>query len=169
MGQAIAFYTVAAAILAFAVLVITARNTVHSVLFLVANFLFVAGLYVLLGAQFLAVIQVVVYVGAIAILVIFAVMLTRRVMKDTGPQSNRNWWLGALISVILLGGIVLILVNWQGFMTTAPELTNSSGSISQLGLALVSADQYVLPFELASVLLVAAMIGAIFVAGEKKS
>jgi NADH-quinone oxidoreductase subunit J len=61
------------------------------------------------------------------------------------------------------------LLNWQGFNTSAPELVNSGGRISQLGLALVSPDQYVLPFELASILLVAAMIGAIFVAGEKKS
>src|SRR5919198_4806081 len=75
MGQAIAFYTIAACILGFAVLVVTTKNTVHSVLFLVVNFLFVAALYVLLGAQFLAVIQVLVYAGGIVVLYLFVVML----------------------------------------------------------------------------------------------
>ena len=64
---------------------------------------------------FLPSIQVIIYIGAIAILFIFAAMLTRRVMQDTGPQSNSNWWLGALIAVLLFAGIALILVNWQGF------------------------------------------------------
>jgi NADH-quinone oxidoreductase subunit J len=95
-------------------------------------------------------------------------MLTRRVMQDSGPQSNSNWWLGAVIAFLLFVGIVLIFINWQDFATLQPELTNSSGKLSELGLALVSPDQYVIPFELASVLLVAGMIGAIFVAGEKK-
>ena len=124
--------------------------------------------YVLLDAGFFAVIQVIVYIGAIAILFIFAAMLTRRVMQDTGPQSNSNWWLGALIALLFLAGITVVLINWQGFTTSAPELANPSGRLIQLGLALASPDQYVLPFELASVLLVAGMIGAIFVAGEKK-
>jgi len=70
--------------------------------------------------------------------------------------------------LLLLAGIAIILISWQGFTTLAPEITNSSEKLNQLGLALVSPDQYVLPFEIASVLLVAAMIGSIFVAGEKK-
>jgi NADH-quinone oxidoreductase subunit J len=128
----------------------------------------IAVFYVLLDAGFFAVVQVVVYIGAIAILFIFAVMLTRKAMRDSGPQSNSNWWIGALIALLLFAGITLILVSWQGFKTLPPVLLNASGKLSQLGLALVSPDQYLLPFELASVLLVAAMIGAIFVAGEKK-
>src|SRR5262245_59172160 len=73
MAQAIAFYTLAALILGFAIMVVTTRNTVHSVLFLVMNFLFVAALYVLLGAQFLAVIQILVYAGGIVVLYLFVV------------------------------------------------------------------------------------------------
>ncbi|HOC17819.1 MAG TPA: NADH-quinone oxidoreductase subunit J, partial [Vicinamibacterales bacterium] len=87
MGEAIAFYTFAAMILGFGVLVITARNTVHSVLFLVANFLFVAALYVLLGAQFLAVIQVIVYAGGIVVLYLFVVML---VNLKRPPEAHRD-------------------------------------------------------------------------------
>lgn len=166
--EQIIFLIVAIVTLVAAISVVTSRNLIHSALWLILTLFGIAVFYVLLDAGFFAVIQVVVYIGAIAILFIFAAMLTRRVMQDTGPQSNSNWWLGALIALLLLGGIVLILVSWQGFTTSAPALTNQSGRLNQLGLALVSADQYVLPFELASVLLVAGMIGAIFVAGEKK-
>jgi NADH-quinone oxidoreductase subunit J len=86
-------------------------------LWLILTLFGVAVFYVLLDAGFFAVIQVIVYIGAIAILFIFAAMLTRRVMQDTGPQTNHNWWLGALIALLLLAGIVLILVNWQGCFT----------------------------------------------------
>src|SRR4030066_1475895 len=144
------------------------RNLIHSALWLILALFGVAVLYVLLDAGFFAVIQVIIYIGAIAILFIFAAMLTRRVMQDTGPQSNSNWWLGALIALLLLAGIAVVLFNWQGVTTSLTELNNPSDRLSQLGLALVSPDQYVLPFELASILLVAGMIGGVFVAGGKK-
>jgi NADH-quinone oxidoreductase subunit J len=162
------FIIVAAVTLVAGVSVVTSRNLIHSALWLILTLFGVAIFYVLLDAGFFAVIQVIVYIGAIAILFIFASMLTRRVMQDTGPQTNSNWWLGAVIALLLFAGIALVLINWPGFTTLALELVNPSGRINQLGLALVSPDQYVLPFELASVLLVAGMIGAIFVAGEKK-
>jgi NADH-quinone oxidoreductase subunit J len=167
-AEQIIFLVIAAITLIAGLSVVTSRNLIHSALWLILTFSGIAVFYVLLDAGFFAVIQVVVYIGAIAILFIFAVMLTRRVMQDSGPQSNSNWWLGALIAVLLFAGIALIFITWQDFATLKPELTDSSGKVSALGLALVSPDQYVLPFELASVLLVAAMIGAIFVAGEKK-
>ncbi|OGN94118.1 MAG: hypothetical protein A2Y88_00580 [Chloroflexi bacterium RBG_13_48_10] len=166
--EQIIFLIVAVVTLVAGVSVVTSRNLIHSALWLILALFGVAVFYVLLEAGFFAVIQVIVYIGAIAILFIFASMLTRRVMQDTGHQSNKNWWLGALIAFGLLVGITLVLVNWQGFTSLAPVLANQSERLSQLGLALVSPDLYVLPFELASVLLVAAMIGAIFVAGEKK-
>jgi len=162
------FLIVAAVTLVAGLSVVTSRNLIHSALWLILTLSGIAVFYVLLNAGFFAVIQVVVYIGAIAILFIFAAMLTRRVMQDTGPQSNSNWWLGAVVALLFFAGITLVLINWQGFATQAPMLTNTSGQLSQLGLALVSPDEYVLPFELASVLLVAGMIGAIFVAGEKK-
>ena len=167
-AEQIVFLIIAAVTLVAGLSVVTSRNLIHSALWLILTLSGIAVFYVLLDAGFFAVIQVVIYIGAIAILFIFAAMLTRRVMQDTGPQSNSNWWLGALIALLLLAGIALILISWQGFTTLAPELVNSSEKLNQLGLALVSPDQYVLPFEIASVLLVAAMIGAIFVAGEKK-
>jgi len=166
--EQIIFLIVAAVTLVAGVSVVTSRNLIHSALWLILAIFGIAVFYVILDAGFFAVIQVIIYIGAIAILFIFAAMLTRRVMQDTGPQSNSNWWLGALIAAMLLVGIALVLFNTPGFDSTAPELENASGRLSQLGVALVSPDQYVIPFELASVLLVAAMIGAIYVAGEKK-
>src|SRR5665647_3136863 len=101
MGQAIAFYTLAACILGFGVLVITAKNTVHSIMFLVVNFLFVAGLYVLLGAQFLAVIQVVVYAGGIVVLYLFVVMLVNLKRPPEAHQDRRRRGrLGLTLSLI---------------------------------------------------------------------
>ena len=87
MGQAIAFYTLAAFILGFAVLVVTTKDTVHSVLFLVLDFLFVAALYVLLNAQFLAVIQILVYAGGIVVLYLFVVML---VNLKRPPEAHQD-------------------------------------------------------------------------------
>jgi NADH:ubiquinone oxidoreductase subunit 6 (subunit J) len=167
-AQQIIFLVVAAVTLIAGVSVVTSRNLIHSALWLILTLAGVAVFYVLLNAGFFAVIQVVVYIGAIAILFIFAVMLTRRVMQDTGPQSNSNWWLGALIALLLFAGIALIFTNWQDFKALPPVMLDQSGKLVQLGLSLVSPDKYLLPFELASVLLVAGMIGAIYVAGEKK-
>ncbi len=166
--EQIIFLVIAAVTLVAGISVVTSRNLIHSALWLILTLSGIAIFYVFLDAGFFAVIQVVVYIGAIAILFIFAAMLTRRVMQDTGPQSNSNWWLGALIALLLLAGITMIFVSWKDFTTLPPVLVDSTEKLSQLGLALVSPDQYVLPFELASVLLVAGMIGAIFVAGEKK-
>ena len=164
-AEQIIFLVIAAITLIAGLSVVTSRNLIHSALWLILTLAGIAVFYVLLDAGFFAVIQVVVYIGAIAILFIFAAMLTRRVMQDSGPQSNSNWWLGALVAVLLFAGIALIFINWQDFATLQPELIDSSGKLSELGLALVSPDQYVLPFELASVLFVAGLFGAFFVAG----
>src|SRR5438445_1481503 len=95
MGQAIAFYTLAAFILGFAVLVVSTKDTVHSVLFLVLDFLFVAALYVLLGAPFLAAIQVLVYAGGIVVLYLFVVMLVNlkrpRSEEHTSELQSRQY------------------------------------------------------------------------------
>jgi NADH-quinone oxidoreductase subunit J len=93
----IVFLLVALATLGSGFMVVTTRNMVHAALWLVATLFAVAIVFALLNASFLAVVQVVVYVGAIAILFIFAVMLTRRDMRDQGPQLNPNWGLGALL------------------------------------------------------------------------
>src|SRR3972149_8823050 len=82
-----------------AVMVVRTRYLVHAALWLVVTLFGVAIMYVLLDAGFFAVAQVLIYIGAIAILFIFAVMLTRRIMQDSGPQQNTNWWLALLVAV----------------------------------------------------------------------
>src|SRR4030066_2370517 len=112
--EQIIFIIVAVVALVAGISVVTSRNLIHAALWLILTLFGVAIFYVLLDAGFFAVIQVIIYIGAIAILFIFAAMLTRRVMQDTGPQSNTNWWLGAVIAALLLVGIVFVLINWQG-------------------------------------------------------
>ena len=168
--EKIIFLVIAAVSLGAAAMVVTARKLIHSALWLILTLFGVAVVYGLLDAGFLAAAQVVIYIGAIAILFIFAVMLTRRVMHDTGSQNNQYWWVAAPLSALLFGGLVWMMSNWQGYSTELPKLTPEarSGMLKQLGQLLVSPDGYVLPFELASVLLVAALIGAIWVAWDRK-
>jgi NADH-quinone oxidoreductase subunit J len=168
MGEAIAFYTLAALILGFGVMVITARNTVHSVLFLVANFLFVAALYVLLGAQFLAVIQVIVYAGGIVVLYLFVVMLVNlKRPPEAHRDRRRKSGLGLAISLVVLAEIVAIaaFAVIQPAHLTGPKAAlppEAANNVEQVGWLLYT--QYLVPFEVASMLLLVAMIGAIVLA-----
>ena len=167
-AQQIIFLIVAAFTLGSALMVVTTRNLVHAALWLVSTLFGVAVIYALLNANFIAVVQVVIYIGAIAILFIFAVMLTRRDMRDSGPQLNSNWWLGAIVAALVFTGLVFLLQGWSGFTGTATDLPSGFDPIGLLGEALVSPEAYVLPFEVASVLLLAALVGAVYVAFNKK-
>jgi NADH-quinone oxidoreductase subunit J len=166
MGEAIAFYTLAAAILGFAILVITARSTVHSVLFLVANFLFVAALYVLLGAQFLAVIQVLVYAGGIVVLYLFVVMLVNlKRPPEAHADPRRRSRLGLVLAVVVMVEFALIAIAGR----LVPAGAGPAGASTSSALAVHNTEQigwalytdYLIPFEVASMLLLVAMVGAI--------
>jgi NADH-quinone oxidoreductase subunit J len=115
-----------------------------------------------------AVAQVLIYIGAIAILFIFAVMLTRRIMADPGPRFNSLWWVAALVAVLLFSGVAFMLSQSSIFPAQASDVVSQDQLLVDLGQILVSPTGYLLPFELASVLLVAAMIGAIYAAYVKK-
>ena len=167
--EQIIFLLVAGGTLIAALRVVTSGNLIHAALWLIATLFGVAVLFALLNASFLAVVQVVVYIGAIAILFIFAVMLTRKDMRDQGPQLNRNWWFGALLAALTFSGLVFLLNGWTGLSKTAAVYPSGFDAVSELGNALVSPDAYVLPFEVASVLLVAALIGAVYVAFNPRS
>jgi len=167
MGEAIAFYFLSACILGFAVLVISTRDTVHSVLFLVLDFLFVAALYVLLGAQFLAAIQILVYAGGIVVLYLFVVMLVnlkRPPEAHQDPHRKTNWGLALSIAVL----VELAMVAGYSVAKPAPALGAPaaalpvSGNTEQVGWLLYTS--YLIPFEIASMLLLVAMIGAIVLA-----
>jgi len=164
----IVFIITAATTLGAAVMVVSARNLVHAALWLVVSLFGVAVVFVLLNAGFLAVAQVIIYIGAIAILMIFAIMLTRRIYSESSPQVNRNWGLAAILSIALFAGLAWMLGSWSGFSTALPEMSPRADPLRELGVALVSPDFYVIPFEVASVLLLAALVGAIMVAWERK-
>jgi NADH-quinone oxidoreductase subunit J len=167
MLEAIVFYSLAAFILGFGVLVITARNTVHSVVFLVANFLCVAFLYVLLAAEFLAVIQVLVYAGGIVVLYLFVVMLVSlRAVPEARLDPRRQSSLGLVMATAVLAEVIAILVYTSRQPSIAPVAaaaeTPVQGNTEVVGWMLYT--DYLVPFEVASVLLLVAMIGAILLA-----
>ncbi len=164
----IVFIIMAAMTLGAGLMVVGSRNLVHSALWLIVALFGVAVFFALLQAGFLAVVQVVIYIGAIAILFIFAVMLTRKLASDTGPLFSANWAWAAVIAVVIFVALAWILSMSPGFSTQAAPLGPAADPLRELGIALVSPMGYVLPFELASLLLLAALIGAIVVAWEKK-
>jgi NADH-quinone oxidoreductase subunit J len=167
-AEQIIFLITAAVILPAAMMVVTVRNLLHAALWLVVTLFGVAVLYALLQANFLAVVQVVVYIGAIAILFIFAVMLTRRDAMEKGRQTRSNWWIPALLGLVVMGGLVVLILSVPGVGRSAAEMPAGMDSVRALGTALVSPDAYVLPFEVASVLMLAALVGAVFVATVEK-
>lgn len=167
MGEAIAFYTLSAFILGFAVLVVTTRDTVHSVLFLVLDFLFVAALYVLLGADFLAAIQVLVYAGGIVVLYLFVVMLVnlKRPPEDYADPRRRSALGFGLSAAVLVELAAIAAWGYTKPLPTAPGTADAivgRGNTEQVGWLLYTS--YLIPFEIASMLLLVAMIGAIVLA-----
>jgi len=165
MGQALAFYTLAAFILGFGVLVVTARNTVHSIMFLVVDFLFIAGLYVLLGAQFIAVIQVVVYAGGIVVLYLFVVMLVNlKRPPEAHKDRRRRGRLGLVFALVVLAELAAIAAyRYVSPAAGLPAVTPMGpDNVALVGTMLYT--EYLVPFELASILLLVAMVGAIILA-----
>jgi NADH-quinone oxidoreductase subunit J len=161
----IIFLLTAVVITVAAIMTVASPNLVHAALWLILTLAGVAVVFVLLEASFLAVVQVAVYIDAIAILIIVTVMLTRKAMSDTVAQVNPNWLWAALAAFALLAGLLLMINQAPAMTTEAPDIVASADSaIENLGKALVDVDQFVIPFEVASVLLLAALVGAIFIA-----
>ncbi|MBI1885587.1 MAG: NADH-quinone oxidoreductase subunit J [Chloroflexi bacterium] len=158
-GSVVAFWTLAALTVGSALMVVAVRNLVHAVVYLILSFVGVAGIFVLLSADFLAVAQVLIYAGAIPVLIIFAIMLTPRAARDNAETS-----LG-LPALPLVGALLATIIS-IAVVTDWPEATRGGfeETTSVIGEALLST--YVLPFEIASVLLLAAMLGAIILVRE---
>lgn len=164
----ILFWIVSAVTLFAALMVVTRRNLVHAALFLVLALLGVAVFFVLLEAGFLAVVQVVIYIGAIAILMIIGIMVTRKVTSEELPTFNANLGISILIAFLVFAGLYLALSQWNRFWVEAPVI-DSSGTVSDIGFALASADGFMIPFIVASVLLLGALVGAIMIGWHRKS
>jgi NADH:ubiquinone oxidoreductase subunit 6 (subunit J) len=162
MLQAV-FVVLSLVTLGAAVMVVTTRSLFRSALWLILAFFGIAALFILLNAEFLAVVQVLIYIGAISTLIIFAIMLSRNALDSKGRRFNEQWGVVAGFSVLLFVILLALLtrVNWPVSAESVP-----ADAIARLGEAFVGA--YVVPFEVASVLLVVAMIGAIIIARERE-
>lgn len=152
----VAFYALAILTLVSALMVAVVKDMVHAVLFLILSFIGVAGLYITLSADFVAVVQVLIYAGAISVLMLFAILLTPESSRNNATVSFR-----APISVIagLVGAIIVFVALKTHWVTSGDHGNLFTNTPVDIGRALL--DPFVLPFEIASILLVIAMVGAI--------
>jgi len=144
-----------------AVGVVTTRNLYYAALSLIVALAGMAGYFVLLSAGFLAAVQIIVYIGAIAILILFTIMLSRKLMTTAEPQANDQWWLAAIVSLLLLVALSMLLlrVDWPLSDAALP-----ADSLTQLGVSFLGS--YLIPFLVVSILLLVALVGGIILARE---
>ena len=164
-GQA-AFYYLAAASVASAVLAITRRSPIHSMLWVLVLFMHVAGIFLLVGAEFLAAVQVIVYAGAILVFYLFFLMLIDMPREIAGLRFGAHW------PLCTAAGVAFAALAWYArdpalAQSTQPPATGgaSRGSLLSIGTALFT--EYALPFEIVSLILLAAIVGAVVVARRK--
>ncbi|MEJ2733630.1 MAG: NADH-quinone oxidoreductase subunit J [Anaerolineae bacterium] len=166
--EMVIFFILAVIALAAAVGVIAQRSAVRSALFLLVNFCCLAGLYILLNAQFVAVAQVIIYAGAIVVLFLFVVMLLGMERAEEAPgragQSLRRyqWVAGVLLGLLFLAGVIWALIPAEA--ETIQELVPAD-NVWEIGAALMT--DFAIPFELASVVLLVAIIGAVVLAKKR--
>lgn len=188
------FWVLAALILGSGLMVVIVKNIIHAALWLIASFGGIAALYFLLEAPFIGVAQILVYAGAVSILMLFAIMLTRQVTGGTTRELFDRWWMAAFVAVGILVLIILTIRN-PGLPANEAGLTTWPQQDRALAATATSADatpdtpgdpaapqiagaleigasfmnEYLLPFEIASVLLLVALLGAIVIAQEERS
>ncbi len=164
VAQNIFFYVIAIAMAVSAIRVVTVKNVVHAAMYLVLVLAGVAAQYILLASEFVAATQVLVYVGAVVVLVLFGVMLTRAKLGQDVNLTNDYWWVGAITALMVFGVMAYALIDYYGDTAVdqsnaATQLVDNTGQVSD---AIFST--YVVPFEAISVLLLAALVGAIVLA-----
>jgi len=162
MGVSVAFWILAAVGVMAALAVVLLRDVFRAALSLVLCFLTVAGIYITLSADFLAAVQILIYVGAISVLIILAIMLTREVQR--GSPSNRLQIPAFIVAVLFLGGVVFALLNTPWPVSSVPPLEPTTPAIAGL---LFGEGGFILPVEIAPLLLLAAILGAIVLVREK--
>ncbi|MCM2273002.1 MAG: NADH-quinone oxidoreductase subunit J [candidate division Zixibacteria bacterium] len=161
----IAFWILAAIILMSAFMVVSLRNIFHCALFLILCLFAVAGIFVLLNAEFLAAVQVLIYVGAVSILIIFAVMLTSDLASKKILQTNENALVAFFVCLVFAMGALVLVVNtsiWPYATQMLPE-----DNVAAIGKLMMT--DFMLPFEVVSILMLAALIGAIMLAREERA
>jgi NADH-quinone oxidoreductase subunit J len=163
MADAITFYALAGIILLFGILVVTVRNTIYSVLFLIVDFLAVAFLYAAMNSLLMAMIQILVYAGGIVVLYLFVVILVN--LKRPAEQHvdpGRKSVIGGVMAAVVLGELAFIGI-YNAISPRPPAGASPDvGSVEQVAMSLFT--NYLIPFEVASMLLLVAMVGAIILA-----
>jgi len=164
----IAFYLFATVTIASAVLVIFSRNPVHSVLWLILAFFNAAGLMLIAGAEFIALLLVIVYVGAVAVLFLFVVMMLDIDFAELRSGFTRNLPFGILIALVLLAEVIFAVSAWKAgpSLSGAVPQEKVQPNIVELGQVLYS--RFLYPFEIAGLILLVAMIGAIVLTHRKR-
>jgi NADH-quinone oxidoreductase subunit J len=168
-GYQFAFIAVSAVTIVCGALVVTLPNILRSALCLAFTFLGVAGLYVLANAEFLAAMQVLIYVGAITVLIMFAIVLTQQLMGAKIRQSSQMLWIGGPVAAVAFAFLVKSFVRpfqSAGDLVSAGPAAAGPGTLQEIARLLLR--PYVLPFELASLILLAALVGAIVIAKEDR-
>lgn len=161
----ILFWIISAMAIGSALMLITAKNPVHSVLWLIVTFFAISGHYILLNAQFLAIVNIIVYAGAIMVLFLFVVMLMN-LNAETEPRKNKRLQFAGVISGGCLFLVLVASLNKAGTPAAMVQMgSGDQGLIKNLGNALFK--EYVIPFEISSVLFLSAMIGAVVI-GKKE-
>ncbi|HKV59214.1 MAG TPA: NADH-quinone oxidoreductase subunit J [Ktedonobacteraceae bacterium] len=176
--QVVLFWIFAIILVGSALLVVGLRNIVHSALALIVLFAMAAGIYLLLNAEFIAIVQILIYAGAVTILVLFALMLTRtnNLLTSSNP-TNKQWWLAAIISTVV-GAAIIFAATLSQYSTASSGSGTAYGTtaacplppdnVVYIGQLLYSPTcySYVLPFEIASLVLLVAIVGAIVIGRE---
>jgi len=163
VAQNVAFGFLAASMAVAAIRVVTTKNIVHAALYLVVVLAGVAGIYLLLAAEFTAVVQIIVYIGAIVVLFLFGIMLTRAPLGRTPNLDNNQRPLALAVALFLLGLLVYVLVDaFHSAHVDALHRPLRVGTTALVGNAIF--QTYVVPFEAVSVLLLAALVGAVVIA-----
>lgn len=163
-GEFIAFFVLAILAIGGAVFMIHFTRVVHMVLALAFTFLSIAGLYVTLHAEFLAVVQVLIYTGAVSILMLFGIMLTKHRASESTDGRRLHQWL-SLAGVAGFFGVLMMIIYRTPFGGEQADV--KAFSVAKLGESVFK--QYVIPFELTSVLLLVALVGAIILAGKERN
>ncbi|MEY2569723.1 MAG: NADH-quinone oxidoreductase subunit [Acidimicrobiaceae bacterium] len=165
VAQNVAFYLLAAGIIFGAIRVVTTNNVVHAALYLVVVLAGVGADFLLLGAEFTGITQILVYVGAIVVLFLFGIMLTRAPIGKVVHLTSRTWYIGAGVAIALMGVMSYALIDAFG-----SDHIDELGALTPQTTAQVSDSiftDYLVPFEVSSILLLAALIGAIVIARKE--
>jgi NADH-quinone oxidoreductase subunit J len=165
MTNQLIFLYFAAVILASAVLTITRRNPVHSVMFMLLLFFHIAGVFVLLNAEFLAAVQLIVYAGAILILYLFVVMLLNVDRESSAARANRFWPWMAAFGVLIAGEVIVLIARGKFPTETEQPMQHAGAGVKELGVLLY--QRYMVPFEIASVILLVGLVGAVMLAKKQ--